>query len=334
MAVGGGSINGGGFMGGPPGGDYTNYQYTPGIGWFYVGNEEEGTAGKSSYLNSANQRVHYTPKQKFDWSEMSERRDNDIRRQTADEGWLVGGEIIFDYQNTDPNWRPGRTSGNGTGNPGDPGWGGGMMTVSNPSTRSMSVEDFGDRYGAIDYTSGWDSIKRDGYYELQKIHGGRSQNPYGNYMSTDMESLRDLYRTNGYNPLYGTQEGRAYENRRENNALDYLYDKFKGRDMITQRRELNKKLDSYLDNTKQTREGLMGRRMTERMFNDMGLADLGLSYDDTYSPKREIKENPLGVGEIDRSGGGFLDAYNKERERQNNRKSVMSLFKEMEEFDK
>lgn len=326
------SIDGRGFLGGPPGGDYTNYRYTPGIGWFYVGNEEQGTAGKSSYLNEANQRVHYTPKTSFDWSQMSEQRDDDLRRQAADEGWLVGGEIVFDHQNTDPNWRPGRTAGNGTGNPGEPGFGGGMMTVSNPSTGHMSVEDFGDRYAAVDYTSGWDSIKRDGYYELRDIHGGRAQNPFSNYMSTDMEGLRDLYRNESYNPLYGTQAGRVYENRRENNALDYLYDKFKGRDMITQRRKLSSMLNDYQERTGQSRENLMSRAMTERMFNDMDLQQFGLEFDDTYTTPRERKDNPMAGISEDRSGG-FLAAYNKERENQRNRKSVMSLFEEMKNFD-
>lgn len=325
------SIDGRGFLGGPPGGDYENYQYTPGIGWFYVGNAEEGTAGKSSYLNREGRRVHYTPQRRFDWSEVSERRDRDLRRETADKGWLVGGEIVFDYQNTDPNWRPGRSVGNGTGNPTS----GGMMSLQNPSKMSMSVEDFNDAYGAVDYTKGWDSIKREGYYELRDIHGGRAQNPFANYMSNDMEGLRDLYRTDTYNPLYGTQTGRAYENRRENNALDYLYNAFSGRDQITNRREMNKRLNQYAADRGVDRSALMGTRMTEGMFNEMGLQDFGLEYDAEFNPGFQM-ENPLkdfdsSVGKAD--SGNFVESYNAEKERLNNRKSVMSLFEEMKNFD-
>ena len=181
--------------------------------------------------------------------------------------------------------------------------------------------------------------------------------------SQDVTPLLDSFKRDDWNPFYrarrqdmydrmrelGHLDGKsAYERRISNNVLDYLYDNFtEGTDSLT-RTKVADAWERYMNERGTNTDDYFGRRMTEKMFNDIGLGELG-EFNKDYSPG--MGANPLagmmsGASTDGTYNGNFVEArrksllagpanaeYASQKEKQEKRKSVMSLFEEMKNFN-
>lgn len=178
----------------------------------------------------------------------------------------------------------------------------------------------------------------------------------GNYMDInphDEEDILRMFGEEGYNPYYGrgwnNSEWRdratelkggddsflnPWKNRVSGNMMDYLYQGTKG-DVNTRWRTKHA-FDKWMTENNVRQKDLFQTRMTERMFNDMGLGDIwGTGYDASYNEAYGGSGNPLEnlrKAGGSSAGGSVFDAYAKERASQGNptqqqqSSSVASLF--------
>ena len=209
----------------PPNGDFENYQWAGNYGWIYKGNKEDGTAGKSSYLNPQGQRVHYDPVDTF----QRDQKFWDAKRPTIGlaEVWASGGDIFLEddsyrYSSTNPYvyteemrladeaqaaelaqqfYYDEATDTTYIGGYGSPMTMKGKPPEADRST--MSAEDLqwmdNDRY----YT-GNDQFTAEGLQALRDAFGGQAtMSPYVNTFDHDIDAQLELLGDKSYNPFYG-----------------------------------------------------------------------------------------------------------------------------------
>ena len=182
----------------------------------------------------------------------------------------------------------------------------------------------------------------------------------------DKEAILAMYQEEGYNPYYGRHFnnqnyrrlndalGRdvtglgghfdAYDNRMSGNMMDYLYDKTKDASNF-QRDQTNRRFTQWMRDNNVSQKDLFQSSMTKQAYDAMGLQDVIGEYDASYggggifgggNPLNQntgSSTNPLGGIQTSSTGGGFLDSYLKTKDELNNKTSVKSLFKDMENFD-
>lgn len=211
-----------------------------------------------------------------------------------------------------------------------------------------------DDYSAED----WQWLQNDRYYQgndqftsagLDALREAGGQNTFSwSHFDHDVNPALDLLRdrSKGYNPFYGDR-GRinqamldrsrqlghigkdltAYERRVEGNVMDYLYDAMSSKDQIKNRREVRKRWeDMFRNDSPYRKESFYGQRMTQGLFNKLGLSDFGLEFDQSYNDRARQRSNEapgagnsvtmgmLGDNPLEkRKSGGFLDAYLKRR---------------------
>lgn len=182
--------------------------------------------------------------------------------------------------------------------------------------------------------------------------------------SHDVTPLLDAFKSDDWNPFYGQDRQNiidrqreigvlgdkltAYERRRDNNVMDYLYENFsEGTDAAT-RRGVSEAWNAYLRDKDMSHRDFYGRRMTERLFKDIGLDKYG-TYNEMYSPS-DLGANPLAgmmsggtgnpynndlIGARNAALAGPKSAeYAADKERQASRPSIASLFEEMKNWKK
>lgn len=171
---------------------------------------------------------------------------------------------------------------------------------------------------------GWfDSGSRQGKHP--KFFGGlqRAGINHGDY-----NPVLDLYEDlDKWNPFYDKSRGGYLKN----NAYDYLADALDSRKMVRHRKEIVERVQNTPGINQNT-------AMTQAKFDQLGLADFGLEFNADFNPNAQnVSGNPAMRGErtgeaIANESRGFLGAYNAKKKELAEKPSVMSLFKEMEEF--
>jgi len=171
--------------------------------------------------------------------------------------------------------------------------------------------------------------------------------------SHDVTPLLDAFKSDDWNPFYGQDRQNiidrqreigvlgdrktAYEKRWDNNVMDYLYENFtEGTDAAT-RTGVAQKWAQYLAKNDRSHRDYYNRRMTEKMFKDIGLDEYG-EFNADYASSGGMLTNPLDGFDMNKPEDAYsadiVQAYVTERDKHRNKKSVASLFDEMKEFDK
>ena len=348
----------------PPGGDYANWQWAGNYGWQYKGNADDGTAGKSSYINDAGQRVHHDPVPGL-------QRDDqhwDSKRATIglSDAWAAGGDQFLreggrynestnPYVET-PEMRAqaqaglmNSPSGGGVYDPvtNTTAWGGmhyqGDMTQSKTQA-DYSAEDWQslthDRY----YT-GKDQLTPEGFNYIREQNGGRATvSPFSDTFDHDIDRQLQYLGDSNYNPFYQNRgwihqdmldrdrelgrrgaELTAYEQRKEGNIADYMYNAFGDASMIKHRGTALNNWNQWKTDNKLNENAMYTRKMDQRTFNTLGLGDMGLTFDNSFGRPNA----PANTGAPAVKKDSFLDAYLKRQAEV--KPSVMSLMQELED---
>ena len=202
------------------------------------------------------------------------------------------------------------------------------------------------------YYEGHDQITPEAV-ERMKALGYDSRGGLLNVFHQDVTPLLDAFKSDDWNPFYGQDrqniidrqreigvlgdQKTAYEKRWDNNVMDYLYENFsEGTDAAT-RRGVADAWSSWLSKNNKSHRDYYQRRMSEKMFKDMGLDKFG-EFNADYAGGGGMLTNPLANFDAsnpkDAYSADIVEAYVTERDKHRNKKSVASLFDEMKEFDK
>lgn len=169
----------------------------------------------------------------------------------------------------------------------------------------------------------------------------------------DVTPLLDAFKADDWNPFYGTDrqalidrqreigvlgdKKTRYERRWDNNVMDYLYENFTAGTDAATRKGVSQAWGSYLKKQDKTHRDYYQRRMTEKMFKDIGLDKFG-EFDADYAGTGGMLTNPLADFDMSKPKDAYtadvVGSYMAERDKSRKKKSVMSLFEEMKEFDK
>ena len=334
----------------PPGGDYANWTWIPNMGWQYVGNEEDGTAGMSSRIDKeTGERVHYEPERTFDRDDKLWNMQRPLigGRQAWENGADIYGKTEGGIYNAETNpyvytdemrardeaAAVGTMAHSGVYDPVTNTTMFGGMSYAGDQTAGKTEAD----YSAEDwewmntgrYYEGHDQISDAGRAAWEEAMAGRGGGgPLIDTFHHDVSPLLDAYNNKNYNPFYGsvTQattdrsrelghigEGKtAYERRSENNIMDYLYREFGSVDQAKNRSAVGDAWDKYLKDNNLDAKHFYNAKMTESTFKKMGLDKYkDFNAEFNTSAGGGIPDNPFG----DTSGGGgsFSGARNKER---------------------
>ena len=349
----------------PPGGDYANWQWAGAYGWIYKGNEEDGTADKSSYINDAGQRVHHDPVPSL----QRDQQHWDSHRATIglSDAWASGGDQFLregglynatsnPYAYTPEMQAADQAAANATPS------GGGVYDPETNTTYFGGMHYQGDMTqgkGEADYSSedwqyltndryytGMDQLTPQGYKYISDAMGRTGNgNPFINTFDHDVDRQLQYLGDSDWNPFYSNSgrlhqdmldrnrelgrlgEGLTdYEKRKKGNIADYLYDAFKDPSMIRHRSTALNNWNQWKSDNKINENSMYARRMDQGTFNKLGLGDMGLTFDASYG-------RPANSGNVSSSTrtnqGNFLDAYLKRKAEIT--PSVMSLMTELED---
>ena len=355
-----------------PGGDSVNWHYVPHMGWQYRGNQVDGTAGKSSYINDAGERVHYDSTGGFDDFNSTEMEHARALNNALDI-WSKGGDVfaqeggrysaenpyvespeeaaqrraasaeydrthVYDPE-TNTTWHGGGI-GQGFSSKGE--------RKSIPITDEMRRQ-MNDPY-ARDY-SGVSSFSKQGRDILNKAFNGRAFSPFGGIMgnSEAVDHLIEKFQDKDFNPLYARG---GSKNKSDNNLMDYIYKEFGTNDQIANRRDVIKRYEDYKKRMNLKDKHFMNTRMSKSLFDQMGLGDFK-DFNSEFAPNTGLpKVNPLSPNG---KGGGMMANPNQApsgklpdmpnttpkpggflenylKRRDEAKPSVMSLMKEVEEY--
>ena len=338
-----------------PGGDTVNWSYIPQYGWQYRGNQVDGTAGMSSYINDSGDRVHYQSTGGFDAFNTTEMEHARALNNALDI-WSKGGDVFaqeggrYSAENpyvespeeaaqrraesaaydrthvydeaTDTTWHGGGI-GSGFSSKGQ------RKTIPITDEMRARMNDPTQR----DY-SGVSSFSKQGRDILNEAFNGRAFSPFGGIMgnSEAVDHLIEKFQDKNFNPFYarGREGDKAYDRRSANNIMDYLYKEFGGNDQIANRGQVMRNWNAFAEEHGGT-DRMYNRRMDEATFNKLGL-DKFKDFNADFSPSAFKGGNPMtGLlgGEAEVKKGGFLDTYLKRKNE--SKPSVMSLMKELED---
>ena len=305
----------------PPGGDYNNWQWTGAYGWQYKGNAEDGTAGKSSFINDAGQRVHHDPVPSLERDQ--EWWDSKRALIGLEDAWSRGGDQFLreggryneqtnPYVETAAMRQASQQSlmnspaGGGVYDPKtNTTFFGGMHyqgdTTKGKELSSFSPED--QQYLTHDrYYTGMDQLTPEGYKYISDAVGRTGNgNPFIDTFDHDVDKALGYLGDKGYNPFYSNNgwihqdmidrnrelgrqgEGLTdYEKRKEGNIADYMYNAFSDSSMINQRGNALRNWAKWKEDNKINENSLYSRRMDQGTFNKLGLGDMGLTFDNSF----------------------------------------------------
>lgn len=220
----------------PPNGDYANWMWIPGMGWQYTGNEEDGTAGKSSYLDKqTGERVHHEPERTFDrdqqwWDEKRPlingmdawKSGGDVYGKT--EGGLYSADNPYVYTeemaSQDAVTHANSMAGAGVYDPITDTTFYGGMSYSGDQTQGKTQEDYSSQdwsYLTNDrYYEGHDQLTAAGEAARREAMGGQATiNPFIDSFSHDVSPLLAAFNDKSYNPFYGATNQKMIDRSRE-----------------------------------------------------------------------------------------------------------------------
>ena len=348
----------------PPGGDYANWQWAGSYGWIYKGNADDGTLGKSSYINDAGQRVHHDPVPSL-------QRDNewwDSKRATIglERAWASGGDQFLregglynestnPYVYTDEMRAADQAalaqtpSGGGVYDPVTNTTFFGGMHYQGDMTQGKHISSFTpeqQQYLTHDrYYTGMDQLTPQGWAYIREQNDGRATvSPFVSTFDHDVDRQLQYLGDSNYNPFYQNKgrihqdmldrdrelgrlgEGLTdYEKRKEGNIADYMYNSFKDPSMLRYRSQALNNWNKWKDDTKINENALYTRKMDQRTFDTLGLGDMGLTFDNSFGRPNA----PANTGAPTVKKGGFLETYLKRQAEV--KPSVMSLMQELED---
>ena len=329
----------------PPGGDYSNWYWVEPYGWTYKGNAEDGTAGKSSYINDAGQRVHHDPVPSLE-------RDQqwwDSKRATIglSGAWARGGDQFLreggrynetsnpyvetqDMREASQAAAANSPSGGGVYDPDTNTTFYGGMHYLGDHTQGKTQEDYSAedwQYLTNDrYYTGVDQLTPQGWQYIKEQNGGRNTvSPFVSTFDWDVDRQLEYLGDSNWNPFYGgdgsihqdmidrdRQLGKIgegltdYEKRKEGNIADYMYNAFKDPSMLKHRGTALNNWSQWQKNNKINSKSLYARRMDQSTFDKLGLGDMGLTFDSSYGRPN----NGANVASGTRAKqDGFLDSY-------------------------
>lgn len=226
----------------------------------------------------------------------------------------------------------------------------GGMSYAGDQTQGKTQADYSDEdwnYLQNDrYYEGFDQFTSEGLAAL-KAAGGTNALRYSHF-DFDVNPALDYLRNRdlGYNPFYGdrgrisqsmidrsrelghiSDELTPYEKRLDGNVMDYLYDAMGSKDQIRNRAEVRRRFEELTGNDSPYNKNMFyGQRMTQGLFNKLGLDEFGLEFDSSYNEAaRERSRQAAGSGNTPTMGmlgdnpfgnvksGSFLDSYLKQR---------------------
>jgi hypothetical protein len=263
----------------PPGGDDKNWFWTNATGWLFKGNAEDGTNNKSTYINEDGKRVFYD---NIDATSLWDKELVDLQREmiTGRGAWVKGGDGVLEA---------------------------GMLydAATNPFVRTQAEKDAQMaqyEQGLRDYqkraegglSSAWNSAPVMPNFDDSAAYTGWSQftdqgqgvrGAFSEVFEHDIDGVIRNFKSDWYNPFYGLNDnplmiqrarelgnktyGTQYENRIEDNAMDWLFNKAKD---SGQRRGALKRFDNYVNEN--GRGALYTRGMDRALYNDMGMGDV------------------------------------------------------------
>ena len=333
----------------PPNGDYANWSWVPNMGWQYVGNEEDGTAGMSSRIDKeTGERVHFEPQDTF-------QRDQqlwDMERPLIGgrRAWEGGADIYgktegglynaatnpYEYtpemQARDEAAAVGTMAHSGVYDPVTDTTSYGGMSYAGDQTAGKGEADYSaDDWSWMNegrYYEGHDQISDAGRAARAEAFGGApSPGPLVDTFHHDVTPLLDAFNNSNYNPFYGgvTQkttdrsrelghigEGKtAYERRSDNNIMDYLYKEFGSVDQAKNRSAVGSAWDKYLKDTNLDAKHFYNAKMTESTFKRMGLDKYADFNAEFNTDSFGLPDNPF--ADTGNGGGSFNDSRNKSR---------------------
>ena len=353
----------------PPGGDYNNWQWAGPYGWVYRGNQVEGTAGMSSYINDAGQRVHHDPVPSL-------QRDNewwDSKRATIGlaEAWASGGDQFLreggrynrttnPYVYTEAMQRADQAAlaatptGGGVYDPVTDSTFFGGFSYAGDITQGKTEADYSPETWEFlndgRYYTGMDQLTPQGYKYISEGVGnnGGNGNPFISTFDHDVDRQLQYLGDSNWNPFYGDRgrlhqdmldrnrelgrlgEGLTdYEKRKEGNIADYMYNAFSDSSMIRHRGTALRNWQGWKTDNRINQNSLYTRRMDQGTFNKLGLGDMGLTFDSSYGRPTNGANVASGGTNTEVKRGGFLDTYLKRQ--QEIKPSVMSLMQELED---
>ena len=310
----------------PPGGDYDNYQWAGQYGWIYKGNEADGTAGKSSYINDQGQRVHYDPVNTF-------QRDDkywDLKRPTIGlaEVWAKGGDIFLEdnsyrYSETNPYvyteemrladeaqaaalaeqfYYDPETDTTYIG-----GKGSSMTMKGNPYAGKTEADYTPDEWQWLQndrYYTGPDQFTAAGAQALRDAWGGQVfGNPYINTFDHDIDAQLELLGDKSYNPFYGDRGRTSQAVIDRQRELGHI-----GPELTAMEKRLDGNIMDYLYDEFDTVDQIKNRSEVLRRWNRW-LSDTGFNKDALYQIR--MNENIFKQMGLDE----FID-YNKDYARE------------------
>lgn len=154
--------------------------------------------------------------------------------------------------------------------------------------------------------------------------GGRG-NPLIDTNPHDIASILELYKSDSYNPYASQQYASGDKEVRQGSVADVLYG-------LTKDKNRDKRMAAYRA-IKNERGDMAQTAMTRGMWNRLGMDDIFGAWSDQQGlRKRPVQANPLRA-ERGTSGrdGSFLQRYLEAKQKRDNRKGVLSMFKEMED---
>jgi hypothetical protein len=209
------------------------------------------------------------------------------------------------------------------------------------------------------YYTGKDQLTQRGWDYIREQNGGQASiSPFIDTFDHDVDRQLQYLGDSNWNPFYGNKgrihqdmidrdrelgrrgdELTAYEQRKEGNIADYMYNAFGDSSMIKHRSNALRNWNSWKSDNKINDKSLYARRMDQGTFNRLGLGDMGLTFDSSYgrpvnganvaSGGFNTAVNQGGTAPTRAKQGGFLDTYLKRREE--NKPTVMSLMQELED---
>ncbi len=262
----------------PPGGDDKNWFWTNATGWLFKGNKEDGTSGKSTYINKDGKRVFY---ENVDATSLFDKELVNLRREmiTGRRAWVKGGDavreegMLYDI-NTNPFVRTQAEK---------------DAQLASYEAAQRAYEQRGDR----GLPSGWNArpvkpnFDDSGAYTGWSQFTDKGQNVRGAFSEVfehDIDGVIRNLKSDWYNPFYGLNDnplyiqrarelgnknfGQAYEGRIQDNAMDWLFNATKD---SGNRHTSLAKFDRYVQEN--GRDALYTRGMDRALYNAMGMED-------------------------------------------------------------
>lgn len=170
-----------------------------------------------------------------------------------------------------------------------------------------------------------DSVFGHEHDDAIRMLGSKGYNPFYDRFNQNPELKRiaDRYLKYNHQPERFQYDNTAFDKRVEDNVADYLYGMLNTKENMDYRRGVLRNYDRWVSESMDGNYNrVYGTRMTESLFDKLGLKDMGLEYRQT---SRDRLMNQVNQASPDRAGS-FLESYVTDKKQAEQRKGVGSMF--------